>query len=103
MELRPGITIDTQRLAGFCRAHSIRRLSVFGSVLRDDFAPKSDVDVLVEFEPGVAPGLLRLAAMELELSGLFGGRDVDIRTYEDLSRRIRDRVRAMAAPLYDAA
>ena len=103
MELRPGVTIDAQRLARFCRTHAIRRLSVFGSVLRDDFAPTSDVDVLVEFEPGVAPGLVRLASMELELSGLFGGRDVDIRTYEDLSRRIRDRVRATAAPLYDAA
>ncbi len=86
------ITIDQERLAGFCRQHHVRRLSLFGSVLRDDFSPDSDVDVLVEFEPGYIPGLFRIAHMERELSEIFGGRKVDLRTAEDLSRYFRQDV-----------
>jgi predicted nucleotidyltransferase len=96
-------TIDQEALAAFCRAHGIRRLAVFGSAVRADFGPASDVDVLVEFEPGPTPGLLRLAQMELGLSELLGGREVELRTYEDLSPLFRDEVRASAVPLYDAA
>jgi uncharacterized protein len=103
VELRGGLSIDPARLAVFSRAHGIRRLAVFGSVLRSDFGPDSDVDILVEFRPGATPGLLRLAEMELELADLFGGRDVELRTYEDLSPYFRDRVRSTATTIYDAA
>jgi len=69
-------------------------------VLRDDFGPASDVDVLVEFEPHHVPGLLRLAAMERELSGMIGGRRVDMRTPADLSRYFRDEVIARSVVQY---
>jgi uncharacterized protein len=72
-----GIEFDEVKIADFCRRHHIRRLALFGSVLRDDFRPDSDVDVLVEFAAGRTPGLIRLAGMELELSALLGGRKVD--------------------------
>lgn len=88
------------RLADFCRSHHIRRLSLFGSVLRDDFGPDSDVDVLVEFDPAHVPGFFRLFDMENELSLLFGGRKVDLRTPEDLSRYFRDEVVARAEVQY---
>lgn len=65
------VSISREALAAFCREHGIRRLSVFGSALREDFGPESDVDVLVEFEPDRIPGLLGVAHMELELSYLF--------------------------------
>lgn len=82
------IRVDRERIAAFCRQHHIRRLSLFGSVLRPDFRPDSDVDVLVEFEPSHVPGLLGMARLERELSALFG-RQVDLRTPEDLSRYFR--------------
>jgi uncharacterized protein len=85
------IAIDREKLAEFCRRNHIRKLSLFGSVLRDDFHADSDVDVLVEFEPGARVGLIRLAGMELELSDLLG-RKVDLRTAADLSRYFRDEV-----------
>ena len=74
------------------RQHHIRRLSLFGSILRLDFDAESDVDILVEFELDHVPGLLGIARMERELSELFGGRKVDLRTPEDLSRYFRDTV-----------
>ena len=83
------LQVDRSKLAQFCRRNRIRRLSFFGSVLREDFGPDSDVDVLVEFEPGAKVGLLRLAALESELSELFG-RKVDMRTAAVLSRYFRD-------------
>ena len=82
-------SISRDSLAVFCREHGIRRLSVFGSALREDFGPESDVDVLVEFEPDRTPGLFGIAHMELELSRLFSGRKVDLRTLEDLSPYFR--------------
>jgi len=91
---------DPERLGEFCRGHHIRRLALFGSVLRDDFDADSDVDVLVEFEAGHVPGLLRLARIQRELSGLFGGRKVDLRTAEDLSRYFREDVVASAEVVY---
>ena len=97
------ITADPELIAAFCRRHHIRRLSFFGSVLRDDFRADSDVDVLVEFEPGKGPGFLRLARMERELSDLLGNRQVDLRTPEDLSRYFRDAVVASAEQLYASA
>ena len=79
-------------IATFCRAHGIRRLAVFGSALRDDFRSDSDIDLLVEFEPGRAPGLFGVARMERELSALLGGRKVDLRTPADLSPYFRQQV-----------
>lgn len=86
------ISIDKEQIARFCRQNHIRRFSLFGSVLRNDFNPESDIDVLVEFEPEHVPGLLGIARMERELSELFGARKVDLRTAEDLSRYFRDAV-----------
>jgi len=86
------ITVDRSRLAEFCRRHHIRRLALFGSALREDFGEESDVDMLVEFEPGHMPGLLGMARLERELSHILGGRKVDLRTPEDLSRYFRDEV-----------
>lgn len=86
------IDVPRERIAEFCRKHGIRRLAIFGSALREEFRPDSDVDVLVEFEPEHIPGLFGIARLERELSVLFGGRKVDLRTAEDLSRYFRQRV-----------
>ena len=94
------VTTDKRKIAAFCRAHHVRRLALFGSALRADFDPDSDVDVLVAFEPGHVPGFFRLARMERELSEAFGGRKVDLRTAEDLSRYFRDDVLAAAEVQY---
>lgn len=102
MQIRSGVSVNDQALAAFCRRHGIGRLALFGSSARGDFSPDSDVDVLVEFEYGHVPGLLRLAEMEIELGELLGGREVELRTYEDLSRYFRDDVRASARLLYAA-
>ena len=94
------ISIPETELAAFCRAHKIRRFAIFGSALRTDFDLESDIDVLVEFTPGFAPGLLGVAGMEIELSELFGGRKVDLRTPEDLSRYFRQEVLDTAEDQY---
>jgi len=94
------IAVPKDKLADFCRRHHIRMLALFGSVLGTDFKPDSDVDVLVEFEPGCVPGFFRLFDMEEELSFLFGGRKVDLRTPQDLSRYFRDEVLANAQVQY---
>lgn len=86
------LAISPEVLGDLCRRHSIRRLSLFGSVLKGTAKPDSDVDLLVEFIPGKAPGLLGLAAIEEELSNLLGGRPVDLRTPEDLSSHFRAEV-----------
>lgn len=86
------IDIPKADIEGFCRRNHIRRLALFGSVLRNDFTPESDVDVLVEFEPDAVPGLFGVARMERELSMILGGRMVDLRTPEDLSRYFRQTV-----------
>lgn len=98
---RPALAFDRQRLAEICLRHHIRRLSLFGSMLRSDFGPTSDVDVLVEFEPGKTPGLA-IVDIEEELSALFGGRRVDLATPNSLHRLIRDQVLAGAAVQYAA-
>ena len=94
------ITVPQEKIADFCRRNHIRKLSLFGSVLRDDFEPDSDVDVLVEFETGHVPGFFRLFDLEKELSSLFDGRKVDLRTPEDLSRHFRNEVVAKAEVQY---
>ncbi|MBI4082594.1 MAG: nucleotidyltransferase family protein [Candidatus Lambdaproteobacteria bacterium] len=97
----PRIEIPHEQIAAFCRKHQVRRLSLFGSVLRDDFGPESDVDVLVEFQPGARVGL-RFFAMERELSQLLGRR-VDLNTAGFLGRKFRERVLAEAVVQYEAA
>ena len=94
------ISVDKEKIAAFGRKHHIRRLALFGSVLRQDFRPDSDVDVLVEFEPASVPGLFGIARMERELTALLGGRKVDLRTPEDLSRYFRQSVLAEAEVQY---
>ena len=101
VELRPDVRIADEVLSAFATRHGIRRLAAFGSVLRDDFTDDSDVDLLVEFEPGRVPGLLTLTAMEIALGELLG-REVDLRTMNDLSRYFRDKVAASAKELYAA-
>lgn len=98
----PRLPIDRDALAAFCRRHHIQRLSLFGSVLKGTARPDSDIDLLVEFEPGKAPGLLELAGMEIELTQRLGGRRVDLRTPEDLSRYFRDDVLRTAEVQYAA-
>jgi predicted nucleotidyltransferase len=95
------IAIDRERLAEFCRRNHVRRLALFGSVLRDDFRPDSDVDVLVEFEPGHIPGL-RFFGLERELSEILGRR-VDLNTPSFLSPYFRHRVLAEAEVQYVAS
>ncbi len=94
------IEMDREKIADFCRRHSIRKLALFGSVLRDDFRPDSDVDVLVEFEPGHTPGFIRLFHIEEELSRLVGGHKPDLVTPRFLNRRIRDKVLSQAQVQY---
>ena len=93
-----GLTFSQERLADFCRRHRIRRLALFGSILRDDFGPNSDVDVLVEFEPGVRTGL-QFFGIQDELSHIIGRR-VDLNTPQCLSKYFRDRVLAEAEVQY---
>jgi uncharacterized protein len=93
------VAVPRNQLDGFCRRNHIAKLSLFGSVMREDFGPDSDVDVLVEFDEGHAPGFFGLARMEEELSTLFG-RKVDLRTPQDLSRYFRDEVTRSAAVQY---
>ena len=88
------------QLEEFWQRHHIAKLSFFGSVLRDDFSAASDIDVLVEFESDHAPGFFRLFDIEEELSSLLGGRKVDLRTPQDLSRYFRDEVLAHAETQY---
>ena len=95
------IDVPRDRIAEFCRCHHIRRLAFFGSVLRDDFTADSDVDVLVEFEPGHTPGLA-FFSMQRELSGILG-RNVDLNTTDDLSPYFRREVLDEAEVLYVAA
>lgn len=88
------VPIDREKIAAFCRRHHIRKLGVFGSVLRDGFRPDSDVDVLVEFVPGEEPGFLELSRIEDELADLLGGHRPDLVSAKYLNRRLRERVLA---------
>lgn len=95
------IPIPGEQIAEFCHRHHIRRLSLFGSVLRDDFRPESDVDVLVEFEPGHVPGF-EFIAIQDELTDLLGRR-VDLNTPACLSRYFRERVLSQAEVQFERA
>jgi len=98
--MQPRIPVDRPKLAELCRKHHIRKLALFGSVLRDDFRPDSDVDVLVEFDPDHIPGFIALDGIEEELSRVLGGRKLDLLTPKSLNERIRDRVLAEAEVEY---
>lgn len=95
------VKIPIGRVKAFCRRHHIRRLALFGSVLREDFRPHSDIDVLVEFEPDHIPGLA-FFAMQDELSQILG-RQVDLNTPHFISPDFRDQVRQEAEVIYDQA
>lgn len=101
MKKRSRVKIDVPeaQLEAFCQQNHIRWLAFFGSVLRSDFGSHSDIDVLVQFEPGYRIGLIRLAGMEIELSNLLG-RKVDLRTPADLSRYFRQEVMDKAEVAY---
>ncbi|MCD4685861.1 MAG: nucleotidyltransferase family protein [Anaerolineae bacterium] len=94
------ITIPTRALIAFCERYPIRKLSLFGSVLRDDFTPESDIDVLVEFMPDSGVTFLDMVLMQDELAGILG-RDVDLLTPNALSSYFRDRVLAAAETVYE--
>ena len=95
-----GLFTDRGALAALCRRHHIRRLSLFGSVLKGTARQDSNVDLLVEFEAGWIPGLLGLAGIETEISSLLGGRRVDLRTAQDLSRHFRSEIVSSAELQY---
>jgi hypothetical protein len=88
-----------KQIASFCRRNQIRRLSVFGSALRDDFAPHSDIDVLVEFEPEARIGFMALGRMRRELSEILG-RPVDLVPHDGLKSQIREAVLSSAEAVY---
>jgi len=94
------ITLSKEKIQEFCRRNLIRKLALFGSVLRDDFGPESDIDILVEFEPGARVGFFELYDLEQELSGVFGGRKVDINTPKCLSKYFRNEVLTTAEVQY---
>ena len=98
--MQASIAIDQKKLAEFCQRHRIRKLSLFGSVLREDYRPDSDIAVLVEFERDHGPGFIGLVKMERELSLLLGGRKVDLVTEKFLNHRIRNRILADAEVQY---
>jgi predicted nucleotidyltransferase len=86
-----GIQFDSDKITAFCRRHEITKLSLFGSILREDFGPESDVDVLVEFGPEGSPSLLDLGGMLMELTEMFG-RQADLKTWGFISDQIRPRI-----------
>jgi uncharacterized protein len=96
-----GVDIPEQRLAELCRRHGVSRLALFGSILRPDFGPSSDVDFLVEFPPGVKYSHFQLGELWMDLRDLIG-RDVDLKTPFELSRLFRDEVVEHARTLYAA-
>ena len=102
MAIGSDIRIDAGQIAAFCRRHGVARLSVYGSALRQDFGPDSDIDVLVEFPPGGTPSLLDLGGMQVELSELFG-REVDLKTPGFLAPTILERVLAERQVQYAAS
>lgn len=96
------IVIPQDEIEVFCQRWKVSELALFGSVLRDDFRPDSDIDVLVEFEAGHVPGLIRMGGLEIEMSSIVG-RKVDLRTPAELSRYFRQEVMDGAEPIYERA
>lgn len=98
----PRIIVPELKIKVFCQKYNVKNLYLFGSVLRSDFSSSSDIDVLVEFLPEMTPGLFKIISMEEELSMIFGGRKVDLRTIHELSRYFRGQVKEEAKLLYAA-
>lgn len=98
--MHKSLNLDEAIVAQFCRQYRVRRLALFGSQLKGTARAESDIDLLVDFDPDAVPGLLGIAAMELELSRLLGGRKVDLRTAQDLSRHFREEVLRTAEVQY---
>ncbi|MDZ4657651.1 MAG: nucleotidyltransferase family protein [Bythopirellula sp.] len=96
----PAIAVPTEKIADFCRRNGIRKLSFFGSVLRDDFRPESDIDVLVEFQPNKVIGW-KIVEIEEELSHIFDGRKVDMVNPKYLNHRLKDRILDSAQVQYE--
>lgn len=96
-----GVTIPEDRIAVLCRRYKVARLSLFGSILREDFGPNSDIDFLVEFEPESRASLFELGGMLMELRALLG-REIDLRTPMDLSQYFRNDVLNEARTHYAA-
>ena len=94
------LPIEPSKLAAFCEANGIRKLSLFGSQLHGTARPDSDIDLLVEFYPDRVPGFFALAGIEMELSEMMGGKKIDLRTPLCLSRYFRDQVVSEAALQY---
>ena len=99
---RAKIRIPKDQIAEYCKRNRVRWLSLFGSVLREDFGPDSDVDILVEFEPGTRMGLIRLSGLEIELGKIIG-RKVDLNTPGFLNKYYRNKILTEADVQYDAA
>ena len=97
--MRARIALDSAAIAAFCEHHPVRKLALFGSVLRDDFGPDSDVDILLEFEPGARVSLFDMVDMEQELAEIIG-RQVPLRTPAELSQYFRQWVLDSAEVLY---
>ena len=95
------LLIPQSKIADFCQRHHIHKLALFGSILRDDFRPDSDVDVLVEFEEGYVPDFFRLYDMEQELSALFDRHPIDLVTFAALNRHLRKSVLSAAMVVYE--
>ena len=100
MNKQMALRVSQDKIADFCQRHHIRKLALFGSALRDDFGPESDVDVLVEFEPGIRVGFFKLYDLKQELSRILGGYNVEINTPKSLSKYFRDEVLAEAEVQY---
>jgi len=94
------VNLTKEQIAEFCRKHYIKKFAFFGSILRDDFRSDSDIDILVDLEPGAPIGLFEMADMELQLSDM-AGRKVDLRTPQDLSKYFRNKVVREAEVLYE--
>jgi uncharacterized protein len=98
--LQERIVVSPEKLADFCHRYHIRKLALFGSVLREDFCNDSDIDVLVEFEENRVPGFIRLDGIEEELSYLLEGREIDLVTLKSLNPRLRNKILAEAQVQY---
>ena len=98
--MHPSLNLDEATVARFCEQHHIRRRALFGSQIKGTAGPDSDIDLLVEFDPAHIPSLFGIAAMEIQLSDMLGGKKVDLRTQGDLSRHFRDEVVRMAEVQY---
>jgi uncharacterized protein len=99
MELQSRLGVDQDQLAELCRRHGVTKLALFGSILREDFGPESDVDVIVEFEPGTRVSYFTLGGLQQDLSDLFG-RHVDVKTPTTLSRYVAGQVLESSEPIY---